>query len=79
MRLLVAADRRLAIWWRLPLAYVLWFALAVLGEEVAGNVLGQWVGGLITLLAVVLLLLRGRWPRRVDWRRRLGTGAESGR
>jgi CAAX protease family protein len=56
-RVFITTDGRPAICWRLVLAYVLWFAVAILTEEVAARRLGQAAGGLLLAIGSALLIL----------------------
>jgi membrane protease YdiL (CAAX protease family) len=65
-KLFRAADGRLAIWLRLLIAIVVWFAMLVVTEELIAGFAGQAVGGLAVIGASIplIIMLRTRLDRR---------------
>jgi membrane protease YdiL (CAAX protease family) len=71
-RLFRAADGRLAIWLRLLVAIVIWFAMLVLTEEIIGQLAGRAVGGLTVIAGSIALIIFLR--RQLDHRSMDGMG-----
>jgi membrane protease YdiL (CAAX protease family) len=73
-RLFVSADRRLAIWWRLLVAIVLWFIMLIVTEELITALLGPIAGAITVIGGSVGLAMLLR--RRIDHRSMAGLGLD---
>lgn len=55
-KLFVARDGRMALGWRLFVGFVLWFILLIITEQIIGNTVSGWVGGVAVIVLSVPLV-----------------------
>src|SRR5689334_6622291 len=55
-RLFVGRDGRMAIGWRLLVAFVLWFIVLIVTEQIIAGSLSAWVGGVAVIALTVPLV-----------------------